>query len=46
MLNRALVETKRLLIGQLEQLEAKAAKLGDYVLGGHLLREVDAIWFE
>ncbi|MCT7307127.1 PHA-granule associated protein 4 [Ralstonia wenshanensis] len=30
--------------GELEQLEAKAAKLGDYVLGGHLLREVDAVW--
>lgn len=32
--------------GQLEQIEAKAAKLGDYVLGGHLLREVDAVWSE
>ncbi|CBJ36220.1 conserved protein of unknown function [Ralstonia solanacearum CMR15] len=32
--------------GQLEQLEVKAAKLGDYILGGHLLREVDAVWFE
>ena len=30
--------------GQLEQLETKAAKLGDYVLGGHLLREVDVVW--
>lgn len=30
--------------GQLEQLEAKAAKLGDYVLGGHLLREIDLVW--
>jgi len=30
--------------GQLEQLEAKAERLGDYVLGGHLLREVDAVW--
>jgi len=32
--------------GQLEQLEVKAAKLGDYVLGGHLMREVDAVWAE
>ncbi|MHC6050357.1 PHA-granule associated protein 4 [Ralstonia solanacearum] len=31
---------------QLEQLEAKAARLGDYILGGHLLREVDAVWSE
>lgn len=30
--------------GQLEQIEAKAEKLGDYVLGGHLLREVDMVW--
>jgi hypothetical protein len=29
---------------QLEQLEVKAAKLGDYILGGHLLRDVDAVW--
>lgn len=32
--------------GQLEQLEVKAAKLGDYILGGHLLREVDVVWSE
>lgn len=32
--------------GQLEQLEVKAAKLGDYILGGHLLRDVDTIWSE
>ena len=32
--------------GQLEQLEVKATKLGDYILGGHLLREVDAVWSE
>jgi len=32
--------------GRLAQLEAKAAKLGDYILSGHLLREVDAVWFE
>ncbi len=31
-------------VGELERLEAKAASLGDYVLGGHLLREVDTVW--
>ncbi|CAN7752028.1 hypothetical protein D9M68_279100 [compost metagenome] len=31
---------------QLESLEAKAAKLGDYILAGHLLRDVDAVWTE
>lgn len=36
----------RLPAGQLEQLEIKAASLGDYILGGHLLREVDAVWSE
>jgi len=36
----------RLPAGELEQLEAKAAKLGDYILSGHLLREIDASWFE
>ena len=30
--------------GELERLEAKAAGLGDYVLAGHLLRNVDAYW--
>lgn len=34
----------RLPAGELEQLEAKAAKLGDYILGGHLLREIDIVW--
>lgn len=29
---------------ELESLEAKAAKLGDYILAGHLLRDVDAFW--
>jgi len=29
-----------------ESLEAKAAKLGDYILAGHLMREVDAQWAE
>ncbi|WP_247539155.1 PHA-granule associated protein 4 [Ralstonia pseudosolanacearum] len=32
--------------GQLEQLEVKAARFGDYILGGHLQREVDAVWSE
>jgi hypothetical protein len=31
---------------ELESLEAKAAKLGDYILAGHLMREVDAQWTE
>ncbi|WP_316157784.1 PHA-granule associated protein 4 [Cupriavidus sp. BIC8F] len=31
---------------ELERLEIKAAKLGDYVLAGHLIREVDAVWDE
>lgn len=26
------------------QLEQKAAKLGDYILAGHLLREVEVTW--
>ncbi|MEN7528747.1 MULTISPECIES: PHA-granule associated protein 4 [unclassified Cupriavidus] len=29
---------------ELEQLEAKATRLGDYILAGHLLREADSIW--
>lgn len=36
----------RLPTGELEKLEAKAASLGDYVLAGHLLRDVDAYWGE
>lgn len=32
--------------GELEQFEAKAAKLGDYVLSGHLQRDVDTVWNE
>lgn len=31
---------------ELERLEAEAEKLGDYILAGHLLREVDAAWSE
>ncbi|NOV24759.1 PHA-granule associated protein 4 [Cupriavidus necator] len=33
-----------LLAGELESLEAKAATLGDYILAGHLLRDVDTVW--
>lgn len=29
---------------ELEALEAKASRLGDYVLAGHLVRHVDAMW--
>ncbi|RIJ85305.1 PHA-granule associated protein 4 [Ralstonia solanacearum] len=36
----------RLPASELERLEAKAAGLGDYILGGHLLRDVDACWDE
>ncbi|CAJ0780046.1 PHA-granule associated protein 4 [Ralstonia chuxiongensis] len=36
----------RLPAAELERLEAKADRLGDYILGGHLLREVDAIWWK
>ncbi|MGY2492797.1 PHA-granule associated protein 4 [Cupriavidus sp. CP313] len=39
-------ELSELSAGELEQLEVKAAKLGDYILAGHLLREVDAEWSE
>lgn len=31
---------------ELEALEARAARLGDYILAGHLLREVDSTWSE
>lgn len=31
---------------QLEQIEAKASRLGDYILGGHLLHDVDVRWDE
>jgi hypothetical protein len=31
---------------ELEALEAKAFRLGDYILAGHLLREVDTTWSE
>ncbi|MDC6296222.1 PHA-granule associated protein 4 [Ralstonia pseudosolanacearum] len=37
-------DLSRLPSGELENLEAKAASLGDYVLGGYLLQEVDVVW--
>ncbi|NKA93521.1 PHA-granule associated protein 4 [Ralstonia solanacearum] len=32
--------------GELAKLEAKATALGDYILAGHLLRDVDSRWAE
>ncbi|MFS8980562.1 PHA-granule associated protein 4 [Cupriavidus necator] len=32
--------------GELERLEAKAATLGDYILAGHLMSDVDGVWME
>ncbi|MGA3959693.1 PHA-granule associated protein 4 [Ralstonia nicotianae] len=37
-------ELDALPIGELEKLEAKAAASGDYILGGHLLHDVDVRW--
>lgn len=39
-------ELSSLPAGELERLEAKAATLGDYILAGHLMRDVDAEWTE
>jgi len=39
-------ELSSLSADELENLEAKAAKLGDYILAGHLMREADAVWTE
>ena len=39
-------ELSELSAGELELLEAKAAKVGDYILAGHLMREMDAEWTE
>ncbi|WER50305.1 PHA-granule associated protein 4 [Cupriavidus sp. WKF15] len=36
----------RLAANALAALEAKASSFGDYILAGHLLREVDAEWTE
>ncbi|CAG9168749.1 PHA-granule associated protein 4 [Cupriavidus respiraculi] len=29
---------------ELQELEAKASRLGDYILAGHLLRQIDGTW--
>jgi hypothetical protein len=39
-------ELSMLSTADLERLEAKAEKLGDYILAGHLTRDVDAVWTE
>ncbi|MCM3579390.1 MULTISPECIES: PHA-granule associated protein 4 [Ralstonia] len=39
-------DLNRLPAGKLEQLEANATSLGDYILAGHLLRGVNAVWSE
>ena len=39
-------DLNRLPAGELERLEAIAARMGDYILGGHLLREADDHWGE
>ncbi|WP_316150630.1 PHA-granule associated protein 4 [Cupriavidus sp. BIC8F] len=39
-------ELSSLPASELESLEAKAARLGDYILAGRLMREVDAEWTE
>ncbi|SDE01952.1 hypothetical protein SAMN05216345_13312 [Cupriavidus sp. YR651] len=36
----------RLAENDLAALEAKASSLGDYILAGHLLRDVDEVWTE
>ncbi|MGT2434028.1 PHA-granule associated protein 4 (plasmid) [Cupriavidus basilensis] len=40
------LELSELPAAELESLEAKATKLGDYVLAGRLMREVDAEWID
>ncbi|WP_066733212.1 PHA-granule associated protein 4 [Cupriavidus sp. D384] len=35
---------KTLPVQELEVLEEKAARLGDYILAGHLLQELDSTW--
>ena len=39
-------DLSRLPTAELAGLEAKAERLGDYILAGHLLREFDTIWAE
>ncbi|CAG2154703.1 PHA-granule associated protein 4 [Cupriavidus numazuensis] len=36
----------RLTANDLAALEAKACSLGDYILAGHLMRDVDEVWAE
>ncbi|MCY0853519.1 PHA-granule associated protein 4 [Cupriavidus sp. D39] len=37
-------ELSELPTAELESLEAKASRLGDYILAGRLMREVEAVW--
>ena len=37
-------ELSELQTAEFEILEAKASKLGDYILAGHLMREVESVW--
>ncbi|MBY4896939.1 PHA-granule associated protein 4 [Cupriavidus sp. AU9028] len=39
-----LFDLKDLPDSELQALEAKASRLGDYVLAGHLIRHVDSVW--
>lgn len=39
-------ELDALSAGELERLEAKATALGDYILAGHLMHDVDGRWTE
>lgn len=39
-------ELNALEISELARLEVKATTLGDYILAGRLLREIDAVWTE
>lgn len=39
-------DLNRLPAGELERLEAMAARMGDYILGGHLLQDTDGVWTE
>ena len=41
-----LFELTNLPAAELESLETKAGKLGDYILAGHLIREIDVRWSE
>ena len=40
------IELNNLPADELESLKSKAAKLGDYTLAGHLMRDVDSVWAE